>query len=178
MYTIYLNKFIVFSYRKTLFFVGKVGVIKVKLPSDLYNVSFYIGESSIKIIKSKLNSDNLDLLESVFNKINKTLTESKTGFINKIMLFGIGFRSWTYKIDSGIKYLVLKVGFSRDLSIKIPSMINIIILKPTLILFRSLDKDLLNQFVASLRSLKPPDSYKGKGLRYLEEKVVLKTGKA
>jgi large subunit ribosomal protein L6 len=39
------------------------------------------------------------------------------------------------------------------------------------------DKNSLNQFVASLRSLKTPDSYKGKGLRYVEEKITLKVGK-
>jgi large subunit ribosomal protein L6 len=55
--------------------------------------------------------------------------------------------------------------------------LRIIILKPTLILFKSLDKNALNQFVASLRSLKTPDSYKGKGLRYVEEKITLKVGK-
>jgi large subunit ribosomal protein L6 len=93
------------------------------------------------------------------------------------MLFGIGFRSWTYKVKDGFKYLILKIGFSRDLSIKIPFVVKVIILKPTLLLFKSLDKNKLNQFVALLRSLKIPDSYKGKGLRYIEEKIVLKLGK-
>ena len=79
--------------------------------------------------------------------------------------------------ECGFKYLILKIGFSRDLSLKIPSAVKIIVLKPTLILFKSLDKDVLNQFVAFLRSLKTPDSYKGKGLRYVGEKVVLKAGK-
>jgi len=78
---------------------------------------------------------------------------------------------------SGVRYLILKIGFSKDLSIEIPPIIKVIILKPTLILFKGVDKNLLNQFVASLRLLKAPDSYKGKGLRYIEEKVVIKAGK-
>ena len=110
--------------------------------------------------------------------INKVLLDIDVGFFKKITLFGIGFRSWTYKISNGFNYLVLKIGFSRDLSIKIPFTVNVIILKPTLILFKSLDKNTLNQFVAFLRSLKCPDSYKGKGLRHIDEKIILKTGKA
>ena len=94
------------------------------------------------------------------------------------MLFGIGFRSWTCKTNNGLRCLILKIGFSRDVCIKIPPSIKVTILKPTLILFKSLDKNILNQFIAYLRSLKAPDSYKGKGLRYTEEKIVLKAGKA
>ncbi len=177
MSIIHLHKSTVFSYKNVLFFVGKVGVVKVKLPTNLANISFYIGESHIKIVASKLNQNNVDLVKDILNKIKKILAKNDIGFTNKIMLLGIGFRSWTYKVSSDIEYLILKIGFSRDLSIRIPSIIKIIILKPTLILFKSLDKNALNQFVASLRSLKTPDSYKGKGLRYVEEKITLKVGK-
>ena len=177
MFIIYLRNFVVFSYKKMLFFIGKIGIIKVKLPTNLANISFYITKSYIKIVTLKPDKIDLKLIESIFNRINKILIESIAGFSNKIMLFGIGFRSWTYKINNGFKYLVLKIGFSRDVSVKIPSTIKITILKPTLLLFKSLDKNILNQFVAFLRSLKAPDSYKGKGLRYVEEKIILKVGK-
>lgn len=177
MLTIYLNKSIVFSYKKALFFVGKIGIVKIKLPGDLVNISFYIDEFYMRIKTSKLNKINNDLIKNIFGKINKTLIENNIGFTNKIMLFGIGFRSWTYKVNNGAKYLILKIGFSRDLSVRIPSTIKTTILKPTLILFKGLEKSTLNQFVASLRLLKTPDSYKGKGLRYVEEKTIIKTGK-
>jgi len=177
MFTIYLHNFIAFSYKKVLFFVGEIGIIKIKLPINLPNISFRISKSCIKIITTQLDKVELQLVEDISKKINKILVESSTGFTNKILLFGIGFRSWTYKISDGFKYLILKIGFSRDLSIRIPPTVKIIILKPTLILFKSLDKNILNQFVAFLRSLKAPDSYKGKGLRYIEEKIVLKAGK-
>lgn len=177
MSIIYLHNSFVFSYKKVLFFIGKIGVVKVKLPINLADVSFYVTKSYIKVLGVKLIKTNPKILEDICNKINKILVESNIGFSNKIMLFGIGFRSWTYKVKNGFKYLVLKIGFSRDLSLRIPSVVKIIVLKPTLILFKSLDKNILNQFVAFLRSLKAPDSYKGKGLRYVEEKIVLKIGK-
>lgn len=177
MFTVYLNKSIVFSYKRALFFVGKIGVVKVNLPANLIDIFFYIDESFMKIRTSTLNKTNVDLIESILSKVNKTLAESNLGFTNKIILFGIGFRSWTYKVNNGTKYLILKIGFSRDLFIEIPSTVKIIILKPTLILFKGLDKKVLNQFVASLRLLKVPDCYKGKGLRYIEEKIIIKAGK-
>ncbi len=178
MATIYLNDLVIFSYKKTLFVIGKIGVIKIKLPNNLSGISFYLGKSCIKIVTSNLNKlGSLKLIQEISKKINKILIESNISFSNKIMIFGIGFRSWAYKANNGFKYLVLKIGFSKDLSIKIPLAIEIIILKPTLILFRSLDKNILNEFVSFLRSLKVPDSYKGKGLRYVSEKILLKVGK-
>ena len=177
MFTIYLNKSIVFSYKRLLFFVGKAGVVKFKLPDKLVNVSFHVDESYMKMKTSDLDKTNIDLIEGIISKINKILVGSNIGFTNKIILFGIGFKSWAYKVANNTKYLILKIGFSKDLSIEIPSMIKIIILKSTLILFKGVDKNVLNQFVASLRLLKVPDSYKGKGLRYIEEKIVIKAGK-
>jgi ribosomal protein L6P/L9E len=178
MSIIYLSNSTVFSYKKVLFFIGKIGVIKIKLPINLYNVSFCVDRTSIKIVTSTINKSDLLLIEDISKRINRVLFDINVGFLKKITLFGIGFRSWTYKISNGFNYLVLKIGFSRDLSIKIPFTVNVIILKPTLILFKSLDKNMLNQFVAFLRSLKSPDSYKGKGLRHIDEKIILKTGKA
>lgn len=178
MSTIYLDNCTVFSYKKLLFFVGKTGVIKIKLPFNLTNISFLITKSYIKITTIKQNEIYQKLINGISNRISQTILESYTGFSNKIMLFGIGFRSWTCKTNNGLRCLILKIGFSRDVCIKIPPIIKVTILKPTLILFKSLDKNILNQFIAYLRSLKAPDSYKGKGLRYTEEKIVLKAGKA
>ncbi len=178
MSIIYLNSCTVFSYKKILFFIGKTGITKIKLPINLTNISLYVTESCIKIVSVKPDKIYLKLIEDISNKINKIMLESSTGFNNKIVLFGIGFRSWICKNNNGFKYLVLKIGFSRDVCIKMPLAIKVTILKPTLILFKSLDKDLLNQFVAFLRSLKTPDCYKGKGLRYLKDNIVLKAGKA
>lgn len=178
MSVIYLHNFSAFSFKKVLFLVSKIGIVKILLPSIKNDVSFYITKSYIKIVPFKINEANLEIIKNISNEINKALNKSSTGYSNKIILFGIGFRSWSYKIKDGFKHLVLKIGFSRDLSIKIPFSIKITILKPTLILFKSLDKNKLNQFVAFLRSFRIPDSYKGKGLRYMEEKVVLKLGKA
>jgi large subunit ribosomal protein L6 len=177
MSMIYLHNFAAFSFKSVLFFVSKLGIIKIRFPYIKTDISFYITKSHIKIIALKINEINLNVIQEISSKINKILNKSNTIFINKITLFGIGFRSWTYKVEGGFKHLILKIGFSRDLSIKIPFSVKVIILKPTLLLFKSFDKNKLNQFVAFLRSLKIPDSYKGKGLRYIEEKLVLKLGK-
>ena len=73
--------------------------------------------------------------------------------------------------------MILKVGFSRDVSIEIPKSILAIPLKPTLVLLKSIDKSKLFQFVSFLRSIRKPDAYKGKGIQYLNEKMSLKVGK-
>lgn len=178
MTVIFLHNFAAFSFKRALFLVSKIGIFKIVIPYIKTDISLYITKSYIKITALKVNQVNSKAIQDISSEINKTLNRASTVFSNKIMLFGIGFRSWTYKIKDGFKHLVLKIGFSRDLSIKIPFSVKVVVLKPTLLLFKSLDKNKLNQFVASLRSLKVPDSYKGKGLRYMEEKIVLKLGKA
>jgi large subunit ribosomal protein L6 len=175
MCLISLDSCSIFSFKKALFFVSKIGIIKIALPRSKTSIVFYITKSHVKISTSDIHE--FKIVENMLVGVNKILGKSSLVFSNKIMLFGIGFRSWTYKVKDGFKYLILKIGFSRDLSIKIPFVVKVIILKPTLLLFKSLDKNKLNQFVALLRSLKIPDSYKGKGLRYIEEKIVLKLGK-
>lgn len=175
MCLISLDSCSIFSFKKALFFVSKIGIIKIALPRSKTSIVFYITKSHMKIATSDIHE--FKIVENMLVGVNKILGKSSLVFSNKIMLFGIGFRSWAYKVKDGFKYLILKIGFSRDLSIKIPFVVKVIILKPTLLLFKSLDKNKLNQFVALLRSLKTPDSYKGKGLRYIEEKIVLKLGK-
>lgn len=177
MRVVYLQDYSIFLYKETLFFAGSLGIIKIKIPSSLKSLLFRITKLCIKIEILKLNKTNIELAKDVSTEIRKILTESNNGFSSKIIISGIGFRSWTYKSYDDVRCIILKIGFSKDLSIKIPYTLKVVVLKPSLILFKSIDKHILNQFVASLRQLKTTDCYKGKGLGYITEKVVLKTGK-
>jgi len=82
-----------------------------------------------------------------------------------------------YKSKNKKSFILLKIGFSRDICLEIPIDIKIVCLKPTLILLKGFDKNKLNQFVSTIRSLKVPDPYKGKGVQYINETIVYKSGK-
>ena len=73
---------------------------------------------------------------------------------------------------------MLQVGYSHPVEVKPPDGITLTAESPTRLLVSGCDKQLVGQVAANLRAVRPPDSYKGKGLRYTGEQVRLKPGKA
>lgn len=95
------------------------------------------------------------------------------GFEKKLQLIGVGYRA----AMKGSK-LDLQVGFSHPCEIPIPGELKIEIEKSTLITISGIDKKLVGHFAAVVRGVKPPEPYKGKGIRYVDEFVRKKAGKA
>nr|YP_010577919.1 ribosomal protein L6 [Cryptomonas pyrenoidifera]UZP15139.1 ribosomal protein L6 [Cryptomonas pyrenoidifera] len=167
----------VFSYKNKLFLVSDSGILNIDVTHFLPYIIIVLDKDRIELknIKNNLRYDTLN--KRLSNIITAKLDTLSNVIKRKLFLFGIGFRSWTYKSDSLKNYIILKVGFSRDISIEIPKSILITCLKPTLILLKSIDKSKLFQFVSFIRSIRKPDIYKGKGVQYIHEKIVLKLGK-
>ncbi len=94
------------------------------------------------------------------------------GFEKKLELVGVGFKA----LING-KTLDLSLGFSHLVIINIPDNLQIKVEKNTLIVISGIDKWLVGQFAATVRSKKPPEPYKGKGIRYQGEVVRKKAGK-
>ena len=93
------------------------------------------------------------------------------GYEKKLELTGVGFRV----VIQG-KKLTLSLGFSHPVEMLVPEGIEAKVVKNVLIL-TSIQKELLGQFAAEVRGLKPPEPYKGKGIRYSDEHVRRKEGK-
>lgn len=92
-------------------------------------------------------------------------------------LVGVGYKA---NIDTQMGapgVLVLKLGFSHDVSFVIPPSVRVFCLKPTIICCVSTDLQNATQFAAKIQNTKPPEVYKGKGIRYQNETFVLKQGK-
>ncbi len=94
------------------------------------------------------------------------------GFTVKLEIQGVGFRAAADK-----NYLTLALGFSHEIKFAIPSGISIICPKPTEVVISGFDKKLVGQVAAEIRSLRKPEPYKGKGVRYEGEYVRQKEGK-
>eukprot|EP00245_Coleochaete_scutata_P004960 TRINITY_DN18055_c0_g1_i1.p1 TRINITY_DN18055_c0_g1~~TRINITY_DN18055_c0_g1_i1.p1 ORF type:complete len:185 (+),score=22.15 TRINITY_DN18055_c0_g1_i1:219-773(+) len=89
-------------------------------------------------------------------------------------IVGVGYRAVAE--EDGAK-LMLKLGFSHDVNVIVPEGMKAFCLKPTAICVAGLDKVKVSQFAAYIRGLKPPEPYKGKGIRYRGELVQQKQGK-
>lgn len=93
------------------------------------------------------------------------------GFEKKLEIRGIGYRA---KVEEG--NLVLEVGFSHPIKIRAPEGIRFAV-EGKIVTVSGIDKEKVGQVAAKIRESKPPDAYKGKGIRYLGEEIKLKPGK-
>lgn len=97
------------------------------------------------------------------------------GYKREIEILGIG-----YKVDLKGNTLIFSLGYSHPVEFKLPEGITAEVnykVKPLKLILNGIDKQHLGQVAANIRSLKPPDSYKGKGIRYAGERLKLKPGK-
>lgn len=106
-------------------------------------------------------------------QLNCKIVGVSKGFEKKLALIGVGYRAQV----TGTK-LDLSLGYSHPTLLDIPKELKVAVDKGTLIMITGVDKQLVGQFAATVRSIKPPEPYKGKGVRYENEFVRKKAGKA
>nr|ARW65027.1 ribosomal protein L6 [Polysiphonia sertularioides] len=105
--------------------------------------------------------------------INNMVIGVSQGFSKKLIIQGVGYRS---QIDKN--NLIVNVGYSHPITIKPPKGIKIEVDNNTNITISGIDKEKVGQVAATIRSIRPPEPYKGKGIRYENEVVRRKVGKA
>jgi len=104
--------------------------------------------------------------------INNMVTGVTDGFERKLQLVGVG-----YRVQAQGKNLNLTLGFSHPVVYPIPDGISIETPSQTEIIVKGIDKQRVGQVAAEIRRYRPPEPYKGKGVRYADERVVLKEAK-
>jgi len=104
--------------------------------------------------------------------INNMVNGVSKGFEKKLTLVGVGFRAQA----AGSK-LNLQIGFSHPVGKQMPAGITVACATPTEILIKGADRQVVGQVAAEVRAIRPPEPYKGKGIRYADERVVIKETK-
>jgi len=104
--------------------------------------------------------------------VNNMVQGVTKGFEKKLNLVGVGFRA----AAQGNK-LNLAIGFSHPVNIEMPAGITVATPAPTEIIVKGADRQRVGQIAAEIRAVRPPEPYKGKGIRYSDEKVVIKETK-
>ena len=95
------------------------------------------------------------------------------GFERVLEIIGVGYRAQMQGNN-----LVMSLGFSHPVEVTPPAGIELAVDGPTKVIVRGIDKQLVGQVAANIRGYRPPEPYKGKGIRYLDEFVIRKAGKA
>jgi len=101
--------------------------------------------------------------------VNNMLTGVTQGYERKLELVGVGYRAATQG-----KVLNLTLGFSHPVAFDIPEGVTIETPSQTEVLVKGIDKQLVGQVAANIRAYRPPEPYKGKGVRYADERIIMK----
>ena len=104
--------------------------------------------------------------------LNNLAIGVSAGFERKLQLVGVG-----YKAQAKGTVLSLALGFSHPIEFALPEGVTVETPTPTEVILKSIDKHLLGQTAANIRAYRPPEPYKGKGVRYSDEVIVRKEAK-
>ena len=105
--------------------------------------------------------------------INNMVIGVTTGFRKELAIVGIG-----YKAALSGKKLTLSLGYSHTIEFPVPEGITLTVTPENKIIVEGADKQLVGETAAEIRRFRPPEPYKGKGIRYVDERIVLKEGKS
>lgn len=123
-------------------------------------------------IKRKGNDKFSKSLHGLYRQLVKNLILGlSSGFEKKLEIIGVGYRA---KVENNT--LILNLGFSHPVEYSSPEGITFEVSKNT-ILVRGTDKQKVGQVAAEIRKIRPPEPYKGKGVKYFDEKIIKKPGK-
>ena len=136
------------------------------------NVDLEIEKDTIKVTMIKETKSNRALQGLTRSLVANMVTGVHKGFEKVLEINGIGYRASL----SG-NTIVLNLGFSHPVNFELPEGISAKVDKNNTVRLSGINKELLGQTAASIRSLRPPEPYKGKGIKYAEEYVQRKAGK-
>jgi large subunit ribosomal protein L6 len=173
--------------------IGKLKIpcpdtVKVSQQDDLLVVKGPNGELSEKIhpfLSIRIESDGVqvekdpeqrkaDALSGLTRTLIANMVQGVTeGYKRELEIVGVGYRA-----ELSGDTLIFQLGYSHRINFPLPEGISAEVPKPTQIVLKGIDKALLGQTAAKIRDLRKPEPYKGKGIKYVEEKIRRKVGKA
>ena len=148
---------------------GKVGEIKFDLPET---IALEISENIISVKYDEDNQQSVALAGTTRAIVNNMIVGVSQGFEKKLELKGVGYRA-----KASGKLLELTLGFSHPVKYQLPEEVQVETPSQTEVVLKSHNKQILGQAAAEIRAFRPPEPYKGKGVRYSDETVRRKEAK-
>ncbi len=149
---------------------GPKGKLDFTIPEG---VAIDILENRVHVhLKDKTDEERSALLGLTRAKIANMVEGVSKGYEKKLELEGVGYRAQVLGND-----LMLSVGFTHPVKFTAPSGITVKVVENTIVISGA-DKDIVGNAAAVIRSIRPPEPYKGKGIKYKGEKIRRKAGKA
>jgi large subunit ribosomal protein L6 len=148
---------------------GKNGELSARLHSE---VLLSIADNVATLKPKRKTKLSRSLWGTMRASINNMVIGVGSGFTRKLEINGVGYRA----AMQGNK-IVLSLGFSHPVEMDVPAGLKAVVENNTSITITGADKQLLGQFASEIRSKRPPEPFKGKGVKFAEEQIVRKEGK-
>ena len=174
--------------------IGKINItipekVKVAINGSILNIDGPLGKQSLNIdtkvfdlnikegkeisIKPKKINDSIKRLWGMNRSlVNNAIIGTSSGYEKTLELTGVGYRAALKG-----KQLNLQLGFSHDINFDIPENIKITVEKQTIIKINGIDKQLVGTVAAKIKTFRPPEPYKGKGIKEVGQYILRKEGK-
>lgn len=147
---------------------GPLGEVKRQFPHE---IKVEVGEGSVSVLPARESISNMALWGTYASHMKNMLQGVTKGYAKKLLIEGVGYK-WDVSGDT----MNLSLGYSHPVKVKIPQGLKAAVEKGVLSI-AGIDKEKVGQFASHIRSLKKPEPYKGKGIRYEGEVVRRKQGK-
>ena len=154
---------------RTLVAKGKLGELSLPLTDD---VEVEVKDNEVAVAPRRDDRRSRSMWGTTRSLVNGMVTGVSTGFTKNIEITGTGYRAAVQGRD-----LVLNLGFSHEVRYPVPAGVKITCERPTAIKVEGADKRQVGQVAAEIRAWRPPEPYKGKGVRYENEQILRKEGK-
>ena len=174
--------------------IGKINItipekVKVAINGSILNIDGPLGKQSLNIdtkvfdldikegkeisIKPKKINEGIKRLWGMNRSlVNNAIIGTSSGYEKTLELTGVGYRAALKG-----KQLNLQLGFSHDINFDIPENIKITVEKQTIIKISGIDKQLVGTVAAKIKTFRPPEPYKGKGIKEVGQYILRKEGK-
>ncbi len=150
---------------------GPLGKKTINMDLEMFDLKINDGKD-ISIKPKKINEDTKRLWGMNRSLLNNAVIGTSKGYSKTLELFGVGYRAALKG-----KQLNLQLGFSHDVNFDIPESIKIVVEKQTIIKISGTDKQEVGMIASKLKSIRPPEPYKGKGIKEQGQYILRKEGK-
>ncbi len=156
--------------------LGDENVVTVKGPKGTLTRKFNKDvtiELNAGVLTVKVNNPELDNLTGLSRTLlNNMIVGVTDGFQKELEVNGVG-----YRVQKQGKKLVMNMGFSHTVEFEDREGVTIEAPTPNNIIVKGIDKEVIGQLCAEIREVRPPEPYKGKGIKYVGERIIRKEGK-
>lgn len=151
--------------------VVKVTGPKGELTTALVNgINVKIEDNVVEVVRE---NDRFKAIHGTLNSLIKNMIEGVTqGYEKRLEIVGVG-----YRFNQKGNALSINAGFSKPVEIEVPQGIKVELPSNTELVITGINKEIVGEFAANVRKIRKPEPYKGKGIRYKDERIIRKEGK-